>query len=178
MQTKSLRTILAICITIPIAACGSGTNTTATPADDGTAVSSSTAAAVAPTVVDADTTQPASEMDMYVSQFVQSGVPAGLTFEESCVSGVVSRIPTPEDAERSLRNLTGNIESDADNELVLSWIEDELLQCAPVDQIVALLTQYADGQGVSLDAGCASDFVSSAADFADLESKVVEACGS
>lgn len=146
--------------------------------DNETANSSSADGAVTSIEGASDTAQPAGELEGYVSQFVQAGAAASLSLDERCVRGVVNSIPTADDAERSLRNLTGNVESDADNELVLPWIEDELMRCAPVDQIVALMTQYAESQGLSIDANCAAEFIKSAVGFTELESKVVEACGS
>lgn len=115
-------------------------------------------------------------LDEYVGRFIESASAAGLTLEPSCVDGVVRRIPSVDDADRSLRNLDGEILSEEDNELVLSWIEDDLLACAPAEQLVALLKSVANSTGLVLDESCAIEAIRSATDYSDLDTEILTDC--
>jgi len=93
----------------------------------GGSAASTDPSSTAPGAQTSDTSVP--ELDSLTIEFVKVIEASGYDADNACVDEVVSRIPSSDDAERSLRNMTGDTVSNADDDLVLSWIEDDLFEC-------------------------------------------------
>lgn len=126
--------ILLVAFSLGLAACGTGQGAVQSSTDVGNGD---------PVEVSEPTADP------LTLQFVGVLEAAGYSTDVACVSTVVARIPSPDDAARSLRNMTGDTISDADDDLVLSWIEDELEACASIDNGVASTPTAALDDGLS-----------------------------